>query len=47
MTGAVVVSIVLAFGLLPMLLILTGVTLFAKMITAVMLAIDRHPLLFL
>ncbi|MFW8583934.1 type IV secretion system protein [Rhizobium beringeri] len=48
-TGAVVVFIVLVFGLLPMLLILTGVTLFAKMITAVMLAIGpiAIPLLFL
>lgn len=44
-TGAVVVFIVLVFGLLPMLLILTGVTLFAKMITAVMLAIGPIAIL--
>lgn len=44
-TGAVVVFIVLVFGLLPMLLILTGVTLFAKMITAVMLAIGPIAML--
>ncbi len=44
-TGAVVVFIVLVFGLLPMLLILTGVTLFAKMITAVMMAIGPIAIL--
>ncbi len=44
-TGAVVVFIVLVFGLLPMLLILTGVTLFAKMITAAMLAIGPIAIL--
>ena len=44
-TGAVIVFIVLVFGLLPMLLILTGVTLFAKMITAVMLAIGPIAIL--
>ncbi len=44
-TGAVVVFIVLVFGLLPMLLILTGVTLFAKMTTAVMLAIGPIAML--
>lgn len=44
-TGAVVVFIVLVFGLLPMLLILTGVTLYAKMITAIMLAIGPIAIL--
>ncbi|PJR12823.1 type IV secretion system protein [Sinorhizobium meliloti] len=44
-TGAVVVFIVLVFGLLPMLLILTGVTLFAKMITAIMLAVGPIAIL--
>ncbi|RWF05856.1 MAG: type IV secretion system protein [Mesorhizobium sp.] len=44
-TGAVVVFIVLVFGLLPMLLVLTGVTIYAKMITAVMLAIGPIAIL--
>jgi type IV secretion system protein VirB6 len=44
-TGAVIVFIVLVFGLLPMLLILTGVTLYAKMITAIMLAIGPIAIL--
>ncbi|TKB10572.1 MAG: type IV secretion system protein [Mesorhizobium sp.] len=44
-TGAVIVFIVFCFGLLPMLLILTGVTLFAKMITAIMLAVGPIAIL--
>ncbi|MFA1676884.1 type IV secretion system protein [Rhizobium mongolense] len=43
--GTAIVFIVLVFGLLPMLLILTGVTLYAKMITAIMLAMGPIAIL--
>ncbi|MCX8571132.1 type IV secretion system protein [Aminobacter sp. MET-1] len=43
--GSLIVFMVLGFGLIPMLLVLTGVTLFAKMIVAVMLAIGPIAIL--
>jgi type IV secretion system protein VirB6 len=45
--GSLIVFMVLGFGLIPMLLILTGVTLFSKMVVAVMLAIGPIAILSL
>ena len=43
--GSLIVFMVLGLGLIPMLLILTGVTLFAKMIVAIMLAVGPIAIL--
>jgi type IV secretion system protein VirB6 len=44
-TGTILVLFIVGFGLIPMLLILTGVTLFAKMIVALMLAVGPVAIL--